>query len=234
MAAALANPLRRPRRLLATPDGEAFLAANPPGGDKPAPVERVDRGTLDRMLPPGAVHQGLALQTEPLSPPDLDGLIAGLPRTGSATLVLLDQVTDPHNVGAVLRSAAAFGAIALIFPDRHAPPVTGTLAKAASGALETVHIVRVVNLARTLDALREAGFMCIGLAEDAEAILPPGRPADRLAIVLGAEGSGLRRLTRERCDRLFRLPTGGPVASLNVSNAAAIALYATHAPTGPA
>ncbi|MCC7273067.1 MAG: 23S rRNA (guanosine(2251)-2'-O)-methyltransferase RlmB [Alphaproteobacteria bacterium] len=228
MAAALANPRRRCRRLLATAESEPAIAAAVAAIDerrRPA-VERVDRAALDRLLPPGSVHQGLALQAEPLSPPDLDELLRTLPDDAPATLLLLDQVTDPHNVGAILRSAAAFGAAAVIVTDRHAPPITGTLAKAASGAVEMVPMVRVVNLARAIESLRRADFVCVGLAEDAADLLAAGRPAQRMAVVLGAEGEGLRRLTRERCDRLVRLPTAATLASLNVSNAAAVALFA--------
>ncbi|MGE0714988.1 MAG: 23S rRNA (guanosine(2251)-2'-O)-methyltransferase RlmB [Alphaproteobacteria bacterium] len=218
----MANQRRRSRRLLVTAEAQGQLApalAAMEERRRPA-VEVVDRNVLDRMLPPGSVHQGVALDAEPLPGLDLDAVL------GARTLVLLDQVTDPHNVGAILRSAAAFGAGAVVMPDRHAPPTTGTLAKAASGALEMVPMVRVVNLARTIDALKDAGFVCIGLAEEAETVLEPGRPGERVALVLGAEGEGLRRLTRERCDRLVRLPTEGRLASLNVSNAAAVALFA--------
>ncbi|BBK35694.1 hypothetical protein STAQ_07720 [Allostella sp. ATCC 35155] len=228
VAAALANPARTCRRLLVTPESAPALAAAlaaVPEARRPR-TEPADRPAIDRLLPPGAVHQGVALAVEPLPVPDLDDLLDGLPAGAPATLVLLDQVTDPHNIGAVLRSAAAFGAAAVVLPDRHAPPVTGTLAKSASGAVEVVPLVRVINLARTIVQLQEAGFLCLGLAEEGQTALSAERPAERVAIALGAEGDGLRRLTRERCDRLVRLPTRPPIASLNVSNAAAVALFA--------
>ncbi len=219
VAAALANPRRPVLRLFATPDAAARLAdAIAARGLTPEPR---DRAALDALLPPGAVHQGLVLEVGPLPDLTLDGL-----PPGDGPLVVLDQVSDPHNVGAILRSAAAFGARAVITQDRHAPAATGALAKAASGALEHVPLIAVTNLARTLDALRESGVWSVGLEATAPATLAEARLTGPLALVLGAEGQGLRRLVREHCDHLARLPmVSTAVDSLNVSNACAVALY---------
>jgi len=227
--AALRNPRRRPHRLLHTAEAAAHhgallqLAKSRPQG---APrLEPVDREALARLLPPGAVHQGLALLAEPLPAVDIYEVCDGLADADQAALLVLDQVTDPHNVGAILRSAAAFGASAVICTERHAAAETGVLAKAASGALELVPLVAVTNLARAMETLKEAGVWCVGLAAEAEQTIAAANLAGKTAIVLGAEGSGLRRLTRAHCDLLVRLPTQGPIAQLNVSNAAAVALY---------
>jgi 23S rRNA (guanosine2251-2'-O)-methyltransferase len=227
--AALRNPRRRPHRLLHTAEAAAshdallqLATARPQGAPR---LEPVDRDTLARLLPPGAVHQGLALLAEPLPAVDIYEVCDGLAGAEQAALLVLDQVTDPHNVGAILRSAAAFGARAVICTERHAAAETGVLAKAASGALELVPLVAVTNLARAMETLKEAGVWCIGLAAEAEQPIAAANLAGKTAIVLGAEGSGLRRLTREHCDLLVHLPTQGPIAQLNVSNAAAVALY---------
>jgi len=216
---ALRNPARRVERLLATANAAERLAKDRPQ----ARPEIVDRAAIEAVLPPGAVHQGLALLASALPDRTLDDVLAA--HTGDALLVVLDQVTAPQNVGAILRSAAAFGAAAVIVPHRHAPPVTGVLAKAASGALEHVPLIDVGNLDRALQQLKEAGFWCVGLDGAAERSIAEGAPGNRLVLVMGAEGPGLRRLTAERCDLLVRLPTQGPIATLNVSNAAAVALY---------
>jgi 23S rRNA (guanosine2251-2'-O)-methyltransferase len=231
VAAALANPERRWRRLAVLHGQEAeatALVATAQAerrGDGVA-VRILDRNALAALLPDGAVHQGLALEVEPLIAPDLDDLLRELETAERAVLVVLDQVSDPHNVGAVLRAAAAFGARAVIVPDHGAPPATGALAKAASGALDLVPLVETVNLARALDRLKETGFWCCGLDERAPQALAETDLGPRLALVLGAEGDGLRRLVRERCDYLARLPTTPAMPSLNVSTAAAVALYA--------
>ncbi|HEX9819538.1 MAG TPA: 23S rRNA (guanosine(2251)-2'-O)-methyltransferase RlmB [Methylomirabilota bacterium] len=235
--AALANPARRPERLLATPEAAQTWGQRLRDERHPAhaglALQTVQRRDIDALLPEGSVHQGLALLTAPLDQPALEDIFAArlpepaLPQDGPRrrVVVLLDQVTDPHNVGAVLRSAAAFGALAVVALDKGAPEESGTLAKAASGALEVVPYVSVVNLARALDSLKDAGFWCLGLAGEAERSLAASHPGEDVALVLGAEGSGLRRLTRERCDLLVKLPTRAPIESLNVSNAAAVALY---------
>jgi 23S rRNA (guanosine2251-2'-O)-methyltransferase len=230
VAAALANPARRWRRLavLATQqeEGRALItAARATHGGDGDPLRVLDRNGFAALLPEDAVHQGLALEVEALEPPDLDDLLRGAAMAPRAVIVVLDQVSDPHNVGAILRAAAAFGANSVIVAAHGAAPATGALAKAASGALELVPLVPVINLARTLDQLKEAGFWCCGLDERAEKTLAALDLGARVALVLGAEGDGLRRLVRESCDYLARLPTSAAMPSLNVSTAAAIALY---------
>jgi 23S rRNA (guanosine2251-2'-O)-methyltransferase len=189
-------------------------------------VEIVSRRDLDELLPEGAVHQGCAMLAHPAPPPALEDILdtAG----ADAIVVLLDQVSDPHNVGAVMRSAAVFGASAVIAPARGAPPATGVLAKAASGALEQVPLLGVANLARAMETLKQHNFWCIGLDGGGDAPLTDAPFEGRVALVLGAEGQGLRRLTRKNCDVLATIPSAGPFATLNVSNAAAIALYEAH------
>ncbi len=220
VAAALANPSRRLRRLLLTEEGESALASLCPH-PWPLVAERTERARIDHLLGREAVHQGMALLADPLAPPSLAQM---LERPGP--VLVLDQVTDPRNVGAILRSAAAFGAAGVITQERNAPEQTGSLAKAASGALETVPLLRAVNIARTLIALKAADRWVVGLdAAGPEALSGPAFAGRRVALVLGAEGSGLRRLTRETCDVLAGLATEGAMASLNVAAAAAVALY---------
>ncbi|MCB1502463.1 MAG: RNA methyltransferase [Bauldia sp.] len=217
--AALGNPRRIVRRVIATANALARLAET--GARLPAGVtaEEVEPRDLDRLLGGEAVHQGVALEVEPLAPAAIESL------EGARLVVVLDQVTDPHNVGAILRSALAFGADALLTTARHAPAETGVLAKAASGALDRLPVVTIANLHRALDQLGDMGFIRLGLDSEAPEPIEATLNGDRYALVLGAEGKGMRRLTRETCDRLARLPTAGPLASLNVSNAAAVALY---------
>jgi 23S rRNA (guanosine2251-2'-O)-methyltransferase len=187
-------------------------------------VTLADVADLGRLVPQDAPHQGVVIEVEPLDDLWLDGILQEAP--DRAVLLVLDQVTDPHNVGAILRSAAAFGAIGIVTQDRHSPPESGVVAKAASGALERVPWARVVNLARALEEIGEADFWRIGLTGDAQMDLKDALGPARVALVLGAEGPGLRPNTREHCDALARLPISDAVESLNVSNAAAIALYA--------
>lgn len=215
--AALKNPARIHRKLWATREGVAAL-----DGELPAafPVEWAEAADLARLVARDAPHQGLVLECAALDDVFLEDVI------GDGPVVVLDQVTDPHNVGAILRSAAAFGAAAIITQDRHAPPESGVVAKSASGALEVVPWVRVVNLARALDELAEAGYWRIGLAGEADTTLAAALPAGPVALVLGAEGEGMRHNIAGHCDALAKLPISDAIESLNVSNAAAIALYA--------
>jgi 23S rRNA (guanosine2251-2'-O)-methyltransferase len=216
--AALANPERKLERLVMTREVAERHAA-----EFATKAEILSRDELARKLPAGAIHQGIAALLAPLEEPQIEDVLA---RCGEHALILaLDQVSDPHNVGAILRSAAAFGVAGLIVTDRHAPADTGVLAKAASGALEIVPMVRAVNLARTLEQLKEAGFWLYGLDERGESSIADLDLGGRVCIVLGAEGEGLRRLTAEKCDRLVTIPTQAQLAALNVSNAAAVAAY---------
>jgi 23S rRNA (guanosine2251-2'-O)-methyltransferase len=231
VVAALANPERRWHRLavLAGHEQEArtlVAAARAVRRDDGEPVRVLDRGGFAAFLPEDAVHQGLALAVEPLAEPDLEDVLRqGASRAGRSVIVLLDQVSDPHNVGAVLRSASAFGALAVVLTVHRAPRAAGALAKAASGALERVPLVRVVNIARTVDRLKDAGFWICGLAATAPQTLAALDLGEHVTLVLGSEGGGMRRLVRERCDRLARLPTSAEQSTINISNAAAVALY---------
>ena len=219
VAAALDNPRRKVLRAWATRDAAATM--NFP---KEVAVTLADVADLGRLVPGDAPHQGVVVEAEPLDEVWLDEILGRADER--AALLVLDQVTDPHNVGAILRSAAAFGAIGIVTQDRHSPPESGVVAKAASGALERVAWVRVVNLARALEEIGEAGFWRIGLTGDAKTKLKDALGPPLVALVLGAEGPGLRPNTREHCDALARLPITGAIESLNVSNAAAVALYA--------
>lgn len=216
--AALDNPRRAKRILLATPNGLNRLRE---GGDVPdiEIVEKTPRD-LDKLLGPDAVHQGVVLEVDPVNRFSLDDL------PNPTLLVVLDQVTDPHNVGAILRTACAFGADAVLTTARYAPRETGVLAKSASGALDMIPLVEVRNLGEALETLKSRGVMCLGFDSEADDPLKPLPPGGKLAIVLGAEGKGLRQKTRSLCDMMVRLDMRGPIKSLNVSNAAAIALFA--------
>lgn len=227
--AAYLNPLRRIQRFVATAqalEGFAETITDATGaGLKRPEVEIIDKTAFDRIVPPGSVHQGLALMVEPLEILDTTDLLEKIEGTARSMVVILDQVTDPHNVGAILRTAAAFGATAVMMQDRHAPELTGVLAKTASGAVDVISVLTETNLSRAIEKLKEADFMVIGLDEEGDPLADmPTHP--RMALVLGAEGSGLRRLVADHCDALAALPTIAPINSLNVSNAAAVALYA--------
>ncbi|WP_246116672.1 23S rRNA (guanosine(2251)-2'-O)-methyltransferase RlmB [Denitrobaculum tricleocarpae] len=228
--AALANPKRRKERLLVSKEagqrhGEALdkLLALPGA----PPAHQANREDFMSALPDSAVHQGLALQCAPLTQPHLEDLLAApLPETARRPVVLvLDQVTDPQNVGAILRSAAAFGAQAVVTTGRNAAAESGVLVKTASGAFDHTPYIAVTNLARALESLKTAGYWSLGLAGEGKRTLADAKSDGPVALVLGAEGSGLRRLTRETCDELVHLPTREPISALNVSNAAAVALY---------
>ncbi len=221
VAAALDNPERKVIRAWSTQDAAKLM--NFPAD---VPVTYADVADLGRLVPNDAPHQGVVIEVAPLEDMWLADLLSEAPE--KAVLMVLDQVTDPHNVGAIMRSAAAFGAIGIVTQDRHSPIEGGVLAKAASGALERVPWARVVNLSRALEEIAEAGFWRIGLAGDAKGDLKETLGPARVALVLGAEGPGMRQNVRDHCDAIARLPISASVESLNVSNAAAIALYAAN------
>lgn len=223
--AALANPDRHVERVLMTESARERVGGVP----NSAPIETVDADSLDRALPTGAVHQGLAVRVRPLEPLSIEELIGhDVPR-----IAVLDQVVDPHNLGAIWRSAAAFGIGGIVLQTRHAPSLGGVAAKAAAGAIETVPEVRVVNVGRAVEALVDAGYHAVGLAgETARELRHALAGAQRLAIVLGAEGPGLRPGVAAKCSELARIPIAAEMESLNVSNAAAIAFYEAAANTG--
>ena len=215
---ALRNPQRRFRRLLATEN--ALRRLREEIGELPVEAELVRPSEIDRLLTPDSVHQGLYLICDPLPSLDLDSL------PDDAVVLALDQITDPHNVGAILRSAAAFAAAAVIVTIRHSPAATGVLAKSASGALEHVPLIAVRNLGDALDTLGKRGFLRVGFDSDGDVTLDDVALRRPLVMVMGAEGKGLRQRTRELCDQVARLEVPGAITSLNVSNATAIALYA--------
>jgi 23S rRNA (guanosine2251-2'-O)-methyltransferase len=219
VAAALDNPERKVTRAWATLDAAKLM--NFPSD---LPVTYADVADLGRLVPNDAPHQGVVIEVAPLEDMWLADLLNEAPE--KAVLLVLDQVTDPHNVGAIMRSAAAFGAIGIVTQDRHSPSEGGVLAKAASGALERVPWARVVNLNRALEEIAEAGFWRIGLAGDSQTELKDALGPQKVALVLGAEGPGMRHNVRDHCDAVAKLPISDAVESLNVSNAAAIALYA--------
>ena len=219
VAAALANPGRVITKLWVTHEAAAQFDIDPK-----LPVTYADAADLGRLVPRDAPHQGIVADVERLEELWLADLLAEA--EDGRPLLVLDQVTDPHNVGAILRSAAAFDALGIVTQDRHAPAESGALAKSASGALETVPWVRVVNLSRALDEIGDAGFWRVGLTGEAGMTLAEALGPPRVALVLGAEGEGMRQNTEAHCDALAKLPISERIESLNVSNAAAIALYA--------
>ncbi len=217
VSAALANPGRRIRKLLLTENAARRLGEE--NIDTRVTPEIVRPQLIDQRLGPDAVHQGMLAEVDPLPSPDIETL------QQEGIVLVLDQITDPHNVGAILRSAAAFAVKAIVTTARHSPEATGVLAKSASGALELVPLVLVQNLARALTALNERGFLTVGLDSEGSDDLSNVELREPLALVLGAEGKGLRQLTRETCAIVARLDMPGEIKSLNVSNAAVLALY---------
>ena len=225
VAAAWQNPARRIEALYLTDQAEggfADMIKVPQSVKRPAP-QIIDKKAMDRALPVGSVHQGIAAMVTPLEETSVQDLIIAA-ADGPSLLLILDQVTDPHNVGAILRSACAFGASGVIMQRKHAPEMTGVLAKTACGALEHVPVAFETNLSRTIETLQEAGYFVAGLDERGEDIATY-KPSQKTALVLGAEGPGMRPLVKDHCDILLRLPMAGPMPSINVSNAAAVALY---------
>lgn len=227
---AFLNPVRYVRGLYMTEQArssfeETLEKARDKGLKRPAPII-LDKNALERFLPQGAVHQGLALDAEELPENTLQDFIIKAGQSGKSLLLMLDQVTDPHNVGAILRSACAFGADGVIMQKKHAPATTGVLAKTACGAAEHIPVAYETNLTRTLESLQENGFFAVGLDERGEKTIAEADLPDLCVLVMGAEGPGIRRLVKEQCDMLVRLPMSGAMPSINVSNAAAVALYA--------
>ncbi len=227
VAAALANPNRKVNRVFATKNSADWLANTGASEKVLSRLEDTKPDAIDRLLHEGAVHQGLAALAEELPRARLKEVCA--PAEAGAPVLVLDQITDPQNIGALFRSAAAFGAKAVIVQERRTPPLAGALAKAAAGAIEVVPCVQAVNIARALEALKDLGYHCAGLAGEADACITEF-PVAPLALVMGAEGAGLRQLVAATCDRLYRIPIAPGVESLNVSNAAAISLYEARRP----
>lgn len=218
--AALANPKRFVKRAVLTERAAEEIGVKLLGRVK---HETADMAGVSKILPESAVHQGVALLAEPLPRRELDAVLDEA--TGRRVVLVMDQITDPHNAGAILRTAAAFGVTAVVVQDRHSPPESGVLAKAASGALDIVPVVVAVNIARTLEELGKREFWRVALAGDGDMTLSDARHAGDIALVVGSEGEGIRRLVRERCDVSAYVPISSAMESLNVSNAAAVALY---------
>lgn len=228
--AAIANSKRPLFRVMATAD----LAERAQAAAHRAPIIVTERTAIDRLLPPGAVHQGIAAEVGALPGLGVEDAVALARDRPHALVLVLDQVTDPQNVGAVLRNAAAFGATAVVVPEHNSPEATGSVAKAAAGALEIVPLIRATNLRRAMEILKAGGFWCVGLAGEADVALSAYDMKGKTALILGAEGEGLRRLTRETCDHLLRIPIRPQMESLNVAATAAVALYEWVRQTEPA
>lgn len=224
------NPKRHIHNLYITDNAlnafdEALTKAHSMGLKRPSP-QIVKRELLDESLQKGSVHQGVGLTCQEVEEIGLQDIIIKEQHHDKSVILMLDQVTDPHNVGAILRSACAFGAAGVVMQSRHAPNLTGVLAKTACGAVDNIDVAYETNLSRSIEALQEAGYIAIGLDERGEKTISQLPSFNKTVLVLGAEGDGMRRLVREKCDELVKLPTQEPIASLNVSNAAAVALYA--------
>ncbi len=220
--AALANPMRKIKRVMVTKNTAAECARELASVKN---ISVVDGGKIDHLLPKDAVHQGIIAECEPLSQPSLQDFLQQPATNNQQPILLLDQVSDPHNVGAILRSAAAFGIGAVVTLERGAAQESGTLAKSASGALEIVPLISVSNLAQAIELLKKDGYWVYGLDGEAKQTIGQVKFDAKTALILGAEGRGLRRLTAERCDMLVKIPMSGQMESLNVSNAAAVAMY---------
>jgi len=227
------NPARNVQALYVTPQAhkgfEAIQTEEKKRSLKRPEPQTIEKDKLEKLLPKGAVHQGIALCTQPLDEHDIRDFLIQSKTRDKTLLAMLDQVTDPHNVGAILRSASAFGVNGVIMQKKHAPELSGVLAKTACGAVEHVPVAQETNLSRAIETLKDEGFFIIGLDERGEQTLDAyakNNVPQKSVIVLGAEGDGIRRLIKENCDILLRLPTSGDIASLNVSNAAAISFYA--------
>ncbi|MEC7488522.1 MAG: 23S rRNA (guanosine(2251)-2'-O)-methyltransferase RlmB [Pseudomonadota bacterium] len=225
VAAALANPTRQCYRLVATQDGANALADTEPEPHFKISIEIVKKAAIASIYPTDVVHQGVALLATPLPTESLSDIITRATGEKHALVIALDQVTDPQNMGAIIRSAAAFGVLAVLVPDRHSPKISGAMLKAASGGLETVPLVRPTNLVRALEVLKSSGFWVVGLDKSAPINLSKSNLSSKCVLTLGSEGKGLRRLTRETCDIMVQVPLSHSVESLNVSATAAIALY---------
>lgn len=230
VAAAWTNPKRHIHALYITDnalDGfdAALKAAHDMGLKRPAP-QIIDKSALDNATPQGSVHQGIGLNCQALAETDINDIVRADEAKERSLLVILDQVTDPHNVGAIIRSACVFGATGIIMQKKHAPELGGVLAKTACGGIEHVPVAYETNLTRSIETLQNAGYFAVGLDERGTVPIQELKTYEKLVLVMGAEGPGLRRLVKEQCDALTSLPTAGPISSLNVSNATAVALYA--------